>query len=99
MGINSKRIKDRASEILESGEYQEARDEEFDRQFKDILMPQGVNTNLEKWALTEDDVQGFMDSFTFQDEMEWCFDKVDGELADIGDQQRDAERDRAWEEA
>ena len=97
MGINSRRIKERAMEIYESGDYQEARDEAFNDELRDFLCDE--EHVLNPGIITEEDIQGFMDSFTFQDEMDWCYDKVDGELADIGDQQRDAERDRAWEEA
>lgn len=37
-------------------------------------------------------------NFTFPEVSDWCFTQVDNELCEIGDQQRDLERDRAWEE-
>ncbi len=86
MGRNSNRIKDRATEICESDAYQEARDEAFNEFFKDTILIQGVNTNLEKLVVTEDDIQGLIDSFTFQDEDEWCMEKSLSELDDINDQ-------------
>ena len=80
MGYNTNRIKERAEELLEG--YQEARDEAFYEEFEDIFVVNGALT-----PITEDDVQGFMDSFTFPDEWDWAFDAVQSELDDIGDQQ------------
>ncbi len=53
--------------------YQSAKDEEFKQQFNDFML------DLED-PITEDDLQGFMDSFTFPDEADWCLDEV---LSDI----------------
>ena len=52
-------------------------------------------------GLTDQQQEDYMEiwyNFTFEDIGDWCFTQVDNELADIGDQQRDLERDRAWEE-
>lgn len=46
----------------------------------------------------QDDYLEVWYNFTFEDVGDWCFTQVDNELCDIGDQQRDLERDRAWEE-
>ena len=83
MGLNSRRIKDRACELAEG--YEEARDEEFYTQFFNEMFPQGVNTDLRKWRITEDDVQGFIDNFDFIDEMDWALDKAEGEYEDAQD--------------
>jgi len=85
--------KERAIELEESGAYQEERDEAFTKHFKDVLMPSGVNTNLEKWSITEDDIQGFLDSFEFPDEEEWIASKVESEYGDYMDQAYDQMRD------
>ncbi len=62
-------------------QYQEARDEEFNDQFVDFIT--GTPTDDK---LTEDDVQGFLDSFTFPDEVDWCADQLQSEIDTIGDQ-------------
>lgn len=36
--------------------------------------------------------------FTFPEVSDWCFTQVDNALCDIGDQQRDLERERDWED-
>jgi len=47
--------------------YQDARDEAFDEQFRDFL-----KTIEEPENITEDDVQGFIDTFEFAEEWDWC---------------------------
>lgn len=101
MGVNSRRIKERAAEICDSDDYQEAKDEEFHIQFQDMFM-KSVNTDFGsdfviQDTLTENDVQGFLDSFTFPDEDTWCMDKACGEYDDIGDQRMEEARDREME--
>ena len=95
MGMNSKQIKERA--ISYEDEYEDAMDEAFNQEFWDFIKGY-VGTQGENLSISECDVQGFMDSFTFPDSADWCYTQVDNELADIGDQQRDLERDREWEE-
>ena len=88
MGRNSRRIKDRACELAEG--YEEARDYEFNEQFKDFIK------ELQKEPdelITEDDLQGFLDSFTFPEEGDWAMDKAQNELDDIGDQKYEQWRD------
>ena len=79
MGRNSRRIKDRLEEIEEG--YQDARDDAFNDEFVDF-----ITGTPEDNKLTEEDVQGFMDSFTFEDEADWCWTQLNNEEADIGDQ-------------
>ncbi len=90
MGFSSKKIKNRAIEIIESGDFDEAMNEKFNDEFRDFIKPMLTDNDV----ITHDDVQGFMDSFTVPDENEWAYEKVDAELADIGDQQYEEERDR-----
>ncbi len=70
-------------EEVEEG-YQDARDEEFNEQL--IHFMDGT-------PATEEDIQGFMDSFTFPDPSSWCYDKVMADLDEIGDQQYEQMRD------
>ncbi len=74
-------MKARAEELADG--YQEARDQEFNDQFKDFTESYITNSD----CITEDDVQGFMDSFTFPNEADWAWDKMQNEIEDIGDQQ------------
>jgi len=52
--------------------YWEARDEEFDQQFRDFLL-----TIKEPENITEDDIQGFIDSFDFPSEDQWAIDEYE----------------------
>ena len=86
--MRTRDLKARAEEL--SVGYQEARDEEFHVQFQDMFM-RVIDTELGDeciltGTLTEDDVQGFIDSFDFPDEDTWSFDAVQSELDTIGDQ-------------
>jgi len=90
MGRNSRQIKDRACELAEG--YEEARDEEFNMQFQDFI------TALDAFnTVTYDDVQGFMDSFTFPEESDWAMDKAESELEDIEDQRYEQWKDERYE--
>ena len=73
--MRTNQIKARAEELLEG--YQDARDEEFNNQLRDLM--DGI-------VVSEDDVQGLIDSFTFPEENDWAFDAVQSEIEDIGDQ-------------
>jgi len=79
--------KERAIEIEESGEYQEERDYAFNEALKDFL-------HDIKDVVTEDDLQGFIDSFTFPDEDEWIADKVESEYGDYCDQAYEEYKDK-----
>jgi len=61
-------------------QYQEARDDVFDQEFT----LEFVENNTLMY-ITEDDIQGFLDSFTFPDEADWCAIQVQNELETIGD--------------
>ena len=53
--------------------YQEARDEEFMNQWNDFLSDRGYPEN----SISMDDMQGFIDSFDFPDEYQWCADEYE----------------------
>ncbi len=89
MGFSSNKIKDRATEICESDDYQEAKDYEFNQQFRDMFIEKGYLNSI-----TEDDVQGFIDSFTFPEEDEWCMNMACGEADDYFDAKYEEEKDR-----
>ncbi len=78
----------RANEIAEG--YQEARDKEFDDQLKAFI---AADTET---VITEDDLQGFIDSFgeDYPLEANWSWDEANAELDEIGDQQMELARDR-----
>jgi len=87
MGMNSRQIKDRACELSEG--YEEARDYEFNEQFRDFIA-----ANLEdNTVFEEDDIRGFLESFTFPEEGDWAMDQAMNELEDIGDQKYEQWRD------
>ena len=81
-------------------DYQEARDEEFDKQFRDFFNDylQKGTTHEERNHLlpdiTEDDIQGFLDSFTFPDEDDWIASEYEGMLGDCADQAYEEYKDR-----
>jgi len=87
MGRYSNMIKSRACELSEG--YEEARDEAFNEEFTDEFKEQMLN----KQIITYDDIQGFLDSFTFQEEGDWAMDKALSELEEIGDQQYEQWKD------
>ena len=91
MGYNTKRIKARAEELVEG--YEDARDMAFNDEFKDMFMEHFVGKTLPHNTINEDDIQGFLDSFSFPDEDEWAFDQVQSELDDIGDQKMEEYKD------
>ena len=76
------------------GEYDEARDYEFNEQFRDAILVQGVNTNLAKLVVTEDDIQGFLDSFDFPDVDEWCASEYESRLGEYADQKYNEWKER-----
>ncbi len=77
MGMNSRRIKNRAMEFEE--EYDEAKADQFRTELIDEM------EGMEVEEMDIDFFQGFIDSFSFMDVSDWCFMMVDNELADIGD--------------
>ena len=67
--------------------YEEARDEEFDRQFRDMFFK-------DPDIITEDDVQGFIDSFDFPEEGEWLANEYESFIGDLEDQKYQAYKER-----
>ena len=66
--------------------YQTARDNAFDTQLTDFIR----ETREAEGVVTEDDIQGFLDNFTFEDEYEYCF--------NVYEEQREAYEDAKYEE-
>ena len=91
MHIRTRDMKARAEELSEG--YQEARDEEFTSQFLEEFPESRIEIN----GITEDDIQGFLDSFTFEDEADWAWSKMESEIDDIGDQMHEQARDERME--
>ncbi len=89
--MRTRKYKADLEEVAEG--YQDARDYEFNQQFRDTLFIQGVNTNLEHWEVTEEDIQGFMDSFTFPDEDEWCDNELQSRMESFEDAKYEEMRD------
>ena len=69
-----------------SERYQEAKDDEFNDQFVEFIT--GTPTD-EK--LTESDIRGFLESFTFPEEFEWSASEYESQI--------DAYEDAKFEEA
>ena len=88
MGRNSRRIKDRATELAEG--YEEARDEAFNEEFRDMF-------SQEKYVITEEDLQGFLDSFTFPEEGDWALDQAESEYEGYMDSKYEQMKDERWE--
>ncbi len=81
------RTRDKKARIEELSErYQDAYDEEFNDQFKNVFS----GTEL----ITFEDVQNFLDNFDFEEEYDWCWTQLDNELADAGDAAMELARDR-----
>ena len=64
--------------------YQEARDYEFNQQFKDTFF---------KDDLTEEGVQGFLDSFDFPSESDWAVDEYESRRDSFYDAKYEEMRD------
>ena len=79
----NKTLRERAIEIEESGSYQKARDEEFNDQFRDFLCDEEYIMN--NGIITQDDIQGFLDNFTFMDEWQWAEEQAQSEYEGICD--------------
>ena len=70
--------------------YEEARDIEFDIQFRDMFNEYFLTEKGMKIVITEDDLQGFIDSFNFEEEFEWCASEYES--------QRDSYEDAKYEQ-
>ncbi len=86
--MRTRDLKRRMEEVEEG--YDEAYEEAFSLEFRDFIKPMLHDNDV----ITEDDLQGFLDSFTFPDQADWCYDKVQSELDDIGDQRYQQHKER-----
>ncbi len=76
--MRTRDLKARMEEVEEG--YQDARDEAFYEEFEDVFVVNGALV-----PITEDEVQGFIDSFTFESEADWCYSKVQSEIDTYND--------------
>ena len=70
--------------------YQTARDCEFDTQLMDFIK----ETREAEGVVTEDDLQGFLDNFTFPDEDEYCATEYADQIDAFEDAKYEEARDR-----
>ena len=89
--MRTNQIKARAEELAEG--YQDARDEAFNDEFYDEFTDTGMLTT----SLTEDDVQGFMDSFDFPDEDQWAIDEYESRQDSFYDAKYESFKDERME--
>jgi len=68
--------------------YQDAKDYEFNQQFVKFFAELIIEGNI-----TEDDIQGFIDSFDFPSEDEWVVDEYQSRLDDFNDQKYQSFKD------
>ena len=75
--------------------YQEARDVEFSIQLKDFLEDFITHDYGNAWniGITEDDVRGFIDSFDFPSESDWCADEYESRRDSFEDAKYEQMRD------
>ena len=76
--LRTRDLKALAEQKLE--QYDEAYDEAFNEEFRDFLSEFGSDD-----IIREDDIQGFLDSFTFPDEDEWAYEQVQADYDDYCD--------------
>ena len=69
-------------------EYWEARDEAFNNEFVKFFAELIIEGNI-----TEDDIQGFMDSFEFQSEDEWCASEYQSRMESFEDAKYEEAKD------
>ena len=92
MGRHSRMIKERAAEF--DDQYDETMIEELKEVLADML--DGLDPTAVSSELIEETVVEWQDRLP--DINDWCFDQVNNELDEIGDQKMEEARDRAWEE-
>jgi len=73
--------------------YEDARNDEFDAQLMDFIK----NTRETNGVVTEDDLQGFIDSFTFPEEFEWCANEYNKYVGAYEDEKYEEQRDKEME--
>ena len=71
-------------------DYEEAKNEAFTNEFIDFIK----SCNFPQEQINEDDIQGFLDNFSFKDEDEWISDEYESFIGDLTDQAYEAEKDR-----
>ena len=88
-------IKELAERKIESGEYDEARAFAFTQEFEDFMQDyiEKVSGNFK--TITEDDLQGFLESFEFPEEDEWAVNSVIEDYESYCEDQADMARDEA----
>ncbi len=69
MCLSNQQLKNSFERWIEDEDYEEARVNAFDEEFREFLK------DYENDIIDPDDVQGFLDSFTFQSEDEWYNEK------------------------
>ena len=69
--------------------YWEARDKEFDNEFRNTF----VFADILQF-ITEEDIQGFLDSFTFPSEDEWVVDEYESRRDSFNDQKYQEYKER-----
>jgi len=94
---SNKQIRQNAKEWMadKAEEYEEAKAEAFRDELADFIIEyisykerkcMGIEVNpYDFHDITEDDLQGFLDSWTFPNEADWCADEYQNELETIGD--------------
>jgi hypothetical protein len=78
-------------------EYDEARAEQFAAEFEEFMQEYMIGNKegvCEINEISEDDVQGFLDSFTFPDRDDWLADEYESMIDSCADQAYEEERDR-----
>ena len=87
------KINTRAVELMDSGAYQDARDETFTEEFREF-MGSYIKQDCSFEVVAEDDVRGFLDNFNFPDETKWVADKAESEYDDVCDAEYELEKDK-----
>ena len=93
------------ADIEELGEgYQEARDEEFNQQFRDFISDYiqvgTIHTEANSLlpTIAKDDVQGFIDSFAFTDVADWCASEYESRRDSYEDAKYEEMKEAKWEQ-
>jgi hypothetical protein len=60
-------------------DYYDARDFEFDQQFKEFMQ------DFKRERITEEDIEGFVEAFSFPDEDEWIANELESFIGECAD--------------
>ena len=85
--MKTRYIKARAEELSE--EYQLARSESFDEQFRDEYLSELKAMDI----INEDEIQIFLNNFQFPEEHDWIYQKLGNEIAEEEDRIHDQIKD------